>query len=61
MALTLLEARVKFTADKVWQSQQDGGKDYVSLKCETLTGTSPNGKDPVIYANVGSPEQNHLA
>ena len=61
MAITLLEARVKYPADKVWPSQQQGGKDYVSLKCETLSGTSPNGKDPVIYANVGSPEQSTLA
>lgn len=61
MALTLLEARVKYEANKVWESTQQGGKDYVSLKCETLTGTSPNGKDPVVYANVGSPEQSTLA
>lgn len=59
--LNLIEARVKFTADKVWQSEREGGKDYVSLKCETINGTSPNGKDPVVYANVGSPEQSTLA
>lgn len=61
MAITLLEARVKFTADKVWQSQQQGGKDYVSLKCEITHGASPNGKDPVVYANVGTPEHSLLS
>jgi len=61
MATTLLEARVKFTADKVWQSQREGGKDYVSLKCETTNGASPNGKDPVVYANVGTPEHSLLS
>jgi hypothetical protein len=61
MAITLLEARVKFTADKVWKSTQPGGKDYVSLKCETLDGKSPNGKDPVVYANVGSLEHSTLS
>lgn len=56
----VLDARVEFPANKVWQSDK-GGSDYVSLKCKTLTGTSPNGKDPVVYANVGSPEQSTLA
>jgi hypothetical protein len=56
----VLDARVEFPANKVWQSDK-GGSDYVSLKCKTLTGTSPNGKDPVVYANVGSPEQSILA
>lgn len=56
----ILDARVEFPANKVWQSDK-GGSDYVSLKCKTLTGTSPNGKDPVVYANVGSPEQSTLA
>lgn len=56
----VLDARVEFPANKVWQSDK-GGSDYVSLKCKTLSGTSPNGKDPVIYANVGSPEQSTLA
>lgn len=58
--LNLIDARVEFPANKVWQSDK-GGSDYVSLKCKTLTGTSPNGKDPVVYANVGSPEQSILA
>lgn len=58
--LNLIDARVEFPANKVWQSDK-GGSDYVSLKCKTLTGTSPNGKDPVVYANVGSPEQSVLA
>lgn len=57
MAITLLEARVKFPADKVWQSTREGGKDYVSLKCELSNGTG----DAVAYANVGSPEQSLLA
>ena len=57
MAITLLEARVKFPADKVWQSKQEGGKDYVSLKCDL--NNSPG--DAVCYANVGSPEQSLLA
>ena len=57
MAITLLEARVKFPADKVWQSTREGGKDYVSLKCELTNGTG----DAVAYANVGSPEQSLLA
>ena len=56
----VLDARVEFPANKVWQSDK-GGSDYVSLKCKTLSGTSPNGKDPVVYANVGSPEQSTLA
>ena len=56
----VLDARVEFPANKVWQSDK-GGSDYVSLKCKTTTGTSPNGKDPVVYANVGSPEQSTLA
>ena len=55
--INILEARVKFTADKVWQSKQEGGKDYVSLKCELTNGTG----DAVAYANVGSPEQSLLA
>jgi hypothetical protein len=54
--LNLIEARVKFPADKVWQSKQEGGKDYVSLKCDL-----PGGGDAVVYANVGSPEQSTLA
>lgn len=54
--INILEARVKFPADKVWQSKQEGGKDYVSLKCEL-----PGGGDAVAYANVGSPEQSLLA
>lgn len=62
MAVTILNARVKFPADKVWQSKQPDGKDYVSLKCDIL---DPDGgmagKDAVIYANVGSPEQSTLA
>lgn len=56
----VLDARVEFPANKVWQSDK-GGSDYVSLKCKTLSGTSPNGKDPVVYANVGSPEQSTIA
>jgi hypothetical protein len=56
----ILDARVEFPANKVWQSDK-GGSDYVSLKCKTISGTSPNGKDPVVYANVGSPEQSTLA
>lgn len=55
--INILEARVKFPADKVWQSKQEGGKDYVSLKCELTNGTG----DAVAYANVGSPEQSLLA
>ena len=54
--INIIEARVKFPADKVWQSKQEGGKDYVSLKCEL-----PGGGDAVVYANVGSPEQSTLA
>ena len=54
--LNLIEARVKWPADKVWPSKQEGGKDYVSLKCEL-----PGGGDAVVYANVGSPEQLTLA
>jgi hypothetical protein len=62
MAVTtiILDARVEFPANKVWQSDK-GGSDYVSLKCKTISGTSPNGKDPVVYANVGSPEQSTIA
>ena len=54
--VNIVETRVKFPADKVWQSKQEGGKDYVSLKCEL-----PGGGDAVVYANVGSPEQSTLA
>lgn len=55
--INIFEARVKFPADKVWQSKQEGGKDYVSLKCELNNGTG----DAVAYANVGSAEQSLLA
>jgi hypothetical protein len=55
--INILEARVKFPADKVWQSTREGGKDYVSLKCELSNGAG----DAVAYANVGSPEQSLLA
>lgn len=62
MAVSLLNARVKFAADKVWQSKQPDGKDYVSLKCELLTSEGQStGNDAVIYANVGSAEQSVLA
>lgn len=54
--INIIEARVKWPADKVWPSKQEGGKDYVSLKCEL-----PGGGDAVVYANVGSPEQSTLA
>jgi hypothetical protein len=56
MATTLHEGRVKFPANKVWQSKQQGGKDYVSLKVD-LDG----GGEAVVYANVGSPDQSLLA
>ena len=55
--VNILEARVKFPADKVWPSKLEGGKDYVSLKCELSNGTG----DAISYANVGSPEQSLLA
>ena len=54
--INIIEARVKWPADTVWPSKQEGGKDYVSLKCEL-----PGGGDAVVYANVGSPEQSTLA
>jgi hypothetical protein len=56
MATTLHEGRVKYPANKIWQSKQQGGKDYVSLKVE-LDG----GGEAVVYANVGSPDQSLLA
>jgi hypothetical protein len=62
MSLTIFEARVVYPANKVWASTKEGGKDYVSLKCEVIDGTpTPDNKAPVIYANVGSEEQNLLA
>lgn len=62
MAVSILNARVKFPADKVWQSKQPDGKDYVSLKCDLYNGEGqPTGNDAVIYANVGSAEQSVLA
>lgn len=62
MAVSILNARVKFPADKVWQSKQPDGKDYVSLKCDLYNSEGqPTGNDAVIYANVGSAEQSTLA
>lgn len=62
MAVSILNARVKFPADKVWQSKQPDGKDYVSLKCDLYNSEGqPTGNDAVVYANVGSPEQPILA
>lgn len=58
--INILEARVKFPADKVWESTREGGKDYVSLKCEINPG-QPDARVAVAYANVGSPEQSLLA
>ena len=61
MAVSILNARVKFPADKVWQSKQPDGKDYVSLKCDLYNSEGqPTGNDAVVYANVGSPEQSTL-
>lgn len=62
MAVSILNARVKFPADKVWQSKQPDGKDYVSLKCDLCNSEGqPTGNDAVIYANVGTAEQSVLA
>ena len=62
MAVSILNARVKFPADKVWQSKQPDGKDYVSLKCDLYNSEGqPTGNDAVVYANVGSTEQSTLA
>lgn len=62
MAVSILTGRVKFPADKVWQSKQPDGKDYVSLKCDLYNSEGqPTGNDAVVYANVGSPEQSTLA
>lgn len=58
--LNLIDARVQYPADKIWKSKQEGGKDYVSLKCEVNPG-QPNAMVAVVYANVGSPEQSTLA
>ena len=62
MAVSILTGRVKFPADKVWQSKQPDGKDYVSLKCDLYDSEGqPTGNDAVVYANVGSAEQPILA
>jgi hypothetical protein len=62
MAVSILTGRVKFPADKVWQSKQPDGKDYVSLKCDLYSSEGqPTGNDAVVYANVGSAEQSILA
>ena len=62
MAVSILTGRVKFPADKIWQSKQPDGKNYVSLKCDLYNSEGqPTGNDAVVYANVGSPEQSTLA
>ena len=58
--VNIITGRVQWPADKVWPSKQEGGKDYVSLKCEVNAGQS-DASVAVVYANVGSPEQSTLA